>query len=29
VRAWPNFIGKTLIQFVPAYFVIVNQAGGG
>jgi hypothetical protein len=26
--AWPAFMGKSLIQFFPAYFVIVNQTGG-
>jgi len=28
VRAWPKFMGKSLIQFDPAYWLIVNQAAG-
>jgi hypothetical protein len=28
-RAWPEFMGKSLIQFFPAYLVIVNQEAGG
>jgi hypothetical protein len=27
-RVWPKFMGKSLIQYFPAYPAIVNQAAG-